>query len=77
MSVDIRHSNKSSVLSLLLMPGHKRKKRHDTAASSPVELTAPTLKEYMWNQLTEVVNTFSTVPLQQRTHSDVAFKKFR
>jgi hypothetical protein len=63
MSVDICCSNKSSVLSFSLMPGHKRKKWPDTVASPLAALIAPTLKEHMWNELTEVVNTFSTIPL--------------
>ena len=34
----------------------------------------PTFKEHMWNEHTTVVNTFFTVPLQQRTPSDVGWK---
>ena len=34
----------------------------------------PTFKEHMWNEHTTVVNTFFTVPLQQRTSSDVGWK---
>ena len=34
----------------------------------------PTFKEHMWSEHTAVVNTFFTVPLQQRTSSDVGWK---
>jgi len=59
------------------MPGHKRKKGTETVASSLVALTVPTLKEQMWKELTTVVQAFSTVPLQEKNPSDVAWKKFR
>jgi len=70
-------SRDCSDLSFSLMPGHKRKKRPDPVASPPVALTVPTLKEHMWNELTEVVKQFSNVPLLQRTAADIALKKFR
>lgn len=58
---------------------HKRKRKSPTVASTdpPTVFTVPTLKDYIWKELTGVLRANSTEPLSGKEFSSLAMKKFR
>jgi hypothetical protein len=56
---------------------HKRKACLKGSLDPSTVSTVPTLKEYIWKELTSIIQKHSTVPLSDRDISGSAMKKFR
>jgi hypothetical protein len=58
---------------------HKRKRNRvtDTLADPLAAPTVPTLKEFMWKELADVLQINSTGSLTGKDFSSLAMKKFR
>ena len=70
------------VLDLLdaVMPrAHKRKRNGpiDASTGPPVASTVPTLKDYIWKELADVLQANATEPLSGKEFSSMAMKRFR
>jgi hypothetical protein len=61
------------------MPRQRKRKGPTLADSSSVSpyASAPTLKEYIWNELTDILQMHTTVPLSDKDIFGPAMKKFR
>jgi hypothetical protein len=56
----------------------KRKNRSSTKSSADMDYTsAPTLKEYVWKELTTIIQRHSTEPLHDKDLSGPAMKRFK
>jgi hypothetical protein len=61
----------------ITMP-HKRKNRSSTKSSADMDYaSAPTLKEYIWKELTTIIQRHSTEPLHDKDLSGPAMKRFK
>lgn len=60
-----------------VMPRGRKRKGPGTACIQPSAPTVPTLKEYVWTEMTSILQRHSTVPLLGREISSMAMKKFR
>jgi len=57
------------------MRGGKRKKPDSGSDVISLAPTVPTLKQYIWGELTSVIKKHSTVPLNHATINNMAMKK--
>jgi len=59
------------------MPQNRKRKRDGAIMESPAVSTAPTLKEFIWKEMNDIIRLNATESLSGKEFSSLAMKRFR
>jgi len=65
------------IASLSDMPRNHKRKRDGAIAESTAASTAPTLKEFIWKEMNDIIRLSATESLSGKEFSSLAMKRFR